>query len=93
MIEFLIQFSVIPYVLSAVIATYITIYYFKADATKKQKLAYSSMWGLFLGIIWYLLVKPDLQLLIVSFFAAAGFYDYIIKWILARFNAEYKKQQ
>lgn len=93
MIEFLIQFSVIPYVLSAVIATWITIYYFNPNATKKQKLAYSSMWGLFLGAIWFMLAKPDWQFLIVSFFAVAGFYDYIIKWILSKFNASYNKQQ
>lgn len=91
MIEFLQQFSVFPYVLSVVIATWITIFYFAPEATKKQKLAYSAMWGLFLGIFWVLFAKPDWQLMVVGFFASAGFYDYIIKWILSKINAGYKK--
>lgn len=93
MIEFLTQFSVLPYVICVVIATYITIKYFKPEASKKQKLGYVVMWGLFLGIVWWFLVKPDLQLMIVSFFACAGFYDLIIKWILTQFNAGYKDQE
>jgi hypothetical protein len=90
MIEFLIKFSVIPYVLSVVLATWITIFYFTLEATKKQKLFCSAIWGLILGAIWFIIAEPDWQLMIVSFFASAGFYDYIIKWILSKFKAGYK---
>lgn len=89
--EFLKTLSVFPYVVTVAIAAWITIYYFVAEPTKRQKLLIPAAWGVVLGVLWYFLVKPEIDQLILGFFASAGFYDYIIKWLLSLFNANYEK--
>jgi hypothetical protein len=86
--EYLESLSIFPYCLSVVIITWITIeiFWVYEKPSQKAKLITALIWGILLGIIWAFFVKPQIDLLILGFFASAGFYDYIIKHILSKFR-------
>lgn len=89
--------SVFPYVLSVVIAAWITLYFMVGRDDRKNgfkpskaaKLITPAVWGLILGLIWYFFIGAKLDELILGFFASAGFYDYIVKWLLDKLNIKY----
>lgn len=86
MIEYLETLAILPYVLSVGLASWITIYFtvkneFNQESMKRKKIIIPLIWGAILGIIWLIWVKPPIDLLILGFFATAGMYDYLIKWI------------
>ena len=82
--EYIINLTIFPYVLAVVLASWITFQFI--HILKPKKVIIPVAWGIILGIIWFFAIKPQIDLLILGFFAAAGLYDYIFKWIIKYFE-------
>jgi predicted neutral ceramidase superfamily lipid hydrolase len=87
--EYLTQYSEITYLLSVILCTFIVLKYFVIKSTGKQRVLITTMIGIILGVIWLEFVKCELPNLILSFFAAIGLYEYLIKWIMKKLKVEY----
>lgn len=85
--EYLESLEIFPYIFSVVIFTWILLKMcFKNPVKQKTKLIVTGSCGFFLGIIWYYTCAPKIDLLILGFFASAGLYDYILKFIFKKFK-------
>ena len=91
--EFLEKYTAFVFLLSVVIATWIILYYFISETTKKQRLLISLTCGIVLGSIWYIFLKTPIDQLILGILAAAGFYDYIIGQIMEKTGVKYNNNK
>ena len=93
--DFLKQYSEMAYVLAVVMATWIVLTYFICKTTEKQRILVSFIVGIILGAVWYLFIKPTpgIDKLILSLFAAMGFYKAILGQILNAMNFDYNNNK
>ena len=91
--DFLSTYAEMAYVLAVVLATWIILTYFFSQTTEKQRIGITFLVGIILGVVWYLFIKPTpgIDKLILSLFAAMGFYKAILGQILNALNFDYNK--
>jgi hypothetical protein len=89
--ETLTKYTEIMYIFAVVLATWIVLTYLIAKTSEKQRILITLLIGLALGLVWYLFVKPTptIDRLVLSLFAAMGFYKAILGQILSMVNFNY----
>ena len=87
--ELLQQYGEFTYLISVVIATFVVLKWFFEKTTSKQRNLITACVGFVLGIVWLEFIQCSLGGLILAYFAAIGFYEKIIKWIMNKLNIQY----
>jgi len=71
------SYIMLDYAVAIILLSFIVLYYFISNPSKRMKFFISFFSGLVLGLIWFLFIETDLAKLIVTFLFASGLY----KWI------------
>ena len=80
------------YIFSVVLFTYFLISTFFKKSKLEIKQLITFIVGLVLALVWYFVIKTELDALIPSFAVAVVLYDFVIKAILKAFKVTYSQQ-